>query len=116
MSVELLKNYTLEKRLSDSTNIIRKYPNRVPIICERNTRSKLHDIDKNKFLVNREFTLSQFSYIIRKRLKLKPEMSLFFLVNDTFPNNFREIGSIYDEFKSNDGYLYVTYYEEVSFG
>jgi GABA(A) receptor-associated protein len=116
MSVELLKKYTFEKRLSDSTNIIRKYPNRVPIICERNTRSKLHDIDKNKFLANRELTLSQFSYIIRKRLKLKPEMTLFLLINDTFLNNCKEIGFIYDEFKSNDGYLYITYYEEVTFG
>lgn len=42
-----------EKRCSESRRILSKYPDRVPVIVERNHRAKnsLPEIEKKKFLV-----------------------------------------------------------------
>lgn len=42
-----------DKRLSESRRILSKYPDRVPVIVDRNSRAKntLPEIEKKKFLV-----------------------------------------------------------------
>ena len=42
-----------EKRCTESRRILSKYPDRVPVIVERNARAKnnLPEIEKKKFLV-----------------------------------------------------------------
>ena len=43
--------FSFEKRLVESTRIMEKYPDRVPIICEKSGNSPdIPDIDKNKYL------------------------------------------------------------------
>jgi hypothetical protein len=64
------KSKSFEERLSESNRIIEKYPDRLPIIVEKKNTCKLNDIDKNKFLVPSDMALTQFIYIIRKRIKL----------------------------------------------
>ena len=38
----------LDKRAAEALSIRAKYPNRIPVICERSIRSDLPDIDKKK--------------------------------------------------------------------
>lgn len=108
--------HTLEKRKEESEKIQKKYPMRVPIICEKNPNSKLQDIDKVKFLVPKDISIGQFSYVIRKRLKLKAETALFLLINNKFPSSTTEMIKLYDEHKNEDGFLYITYNGENAFG
>ena len=43
--------YSFEQRSKESSRIIEKYPDKVPIICEKYNKDKsLYTIDKNKFL------------------------------------------------------------------
>lgn len=69
-----------EKRKEESKKIREKYPDRVPVICEKDPKSKMKNIDKTKYLVPNDLTVSQFSYIIRKRLELDKSSALFLLV------------------------------------
>ena len=44
--------YTFDKRKAESERIKERYPDRLPIIVEKNSNCKmLPDIDKNKYLV-----------------------------------------------------------------
>lgn len=59
----------------------------------------------------------QFVYVIRKRIKLEPEKAIFIYVDEVLPPTAALMSSIYEEFKDEDGFLYVTYSgENVSHG
>ena len=57
----MYKNKSLEERIEESTNVLKKYPNRIPVIVEKSDKCKeLQDIDKNKYLVPDDLTFGQF--------------------------------------------------------
>jgi len=109
-------NYDLTKRKSESTRIKLKYPKRVPIICEKNNNSDIPDIDKNKYLVPMDLTVGQFLYVIRKRIKLNPEKALFLFINNTIPSSSQLLSKIYQDYEDEDGFLYIIYSSENTFG
>lgn len=65
--------HTFEQRRTESERVRAKYPDRIPVICEKIEKSKVEDIDKKKYLVPSDLTCGQFVYVIRKRLKLPAE-------------------------------------------
>jgi GABA(A) receptor-associated protein len=108
---------THNDRRIESMRIFHKYPERVPTLVEKSTHcNDLINIDKNKYLVPQDITMSQFLFIIRKRLKLPPEKALFLFVNDTIASGNQTMGSVYNEHKDGDGFLYIEYSSENTFG
>jgi len=97
--------HKFEKRKSEADKIRSKYPDRIPVICEKAKKSDIVDIDKKKldalllfyelrlmfcmisyrYLVPADLTVGQFVYVIRKRIKLTPENAIFIFVNNTLP-------------------------------
>ena len=73
--------HTVEQRKAESERIRAKYPDRIPVICEKTEKSNVQDIDKKKYLVPADLTCGQFVYVIRKRLKLPAEQAIFLFVN-----------------------------------
>lgn len=111
------KQHSLEKRKEESGRIISKYENRVPLIVLKDKNSKLPNIDRYKFLAPHDITLGQFMYVVRKRIKLDDSESLFFFVNENvLVNTSQSIIAIYDTYKDEDGFLYLTYCSENVFG
>lgn len=115
MSVFKSKN-TFEKRKLESTNIINKYPERIPIIVEKYSTCKLKNIDKSKYLVPKDMTMGQFVYIIRKRINLDSSQSLFVSVNGCLTSSCERVQDVYSSKKDEDGFLYVVYTSENTFG
>jgi GABA(A) receptor-associated protein len=109
------KNNEFLKRKHEATRIIAKYPDRVPIICER-ANNKIPKIDKRKYLVPRDLTVGQFLYVIRKRIKLNPEQAIFCFINNQLPPTSALIGVIYEKHKDKDLFLYIKYSGESTFG
>jgi GABA(A) receptor-associated protein len=109
---------SLQDRIKESSRIITKYPQRIPIICERSTftTSDCPIIDKNKYLVNKELTIGQFIYVIRKRMQLSQEKALFVFVSGFIPPTSKYLGDIYSFHKDEDGFLYILYSYENTFG
>ena len=96
---------------------MQKYPDRIPIIVERcsnDTSTEL--INKNKYLAPSSLTVGQFVYVIRKRLVLPPEKAIFLFIGGILPPTASLLGSIYDEHKDRDHFLYITYSGENTFG
>jgi len=110
------KSKSENERITESSKIIEKYPDRIPIIVEKDKKSKIKDIDKNKFLVPNDMTLGQFMYVIRKRIKLDSTEALFFFVNNILCNNTQTLDEIYKTYKDKDGFLYILYTSENTFG
>tara|TARA_B110001469_G_C9615837_1_gene306583 strand:+ start:19 stop:405 length:387 start_codon:yes stop_codon:yes gene_type:complete len=107
---------TFDERLVESVKIRGKYPNRIPIIINKSEHSTLNDIDKQKYLVPNELTFSQFVYIVRKRINLSESESLFLFINNKLIPSNKSMKEVYDVDKDHDGFLYVNYTNENTFG
>lgn len=101
---------------NEAERILKKYPDRIPIIIKKMEGSDIPNVDKNKYLVPMDLTFSQFMYVIRKRIKLKPEKALFLFVNNSIPTGSKMISEIYKTEKDETGFLYVEYSGENTFG
>ena len=110
--------HSMESRQAESGRIRGKYPDRIPVICERCPQSNkdVPDIDKKKYLVPADLTLGQFIYVVRKRIKMHAEKALFLFVDGKMPPTSEIMANIYDTHKDEDGFLYVSYSGENTFG
>jgi GABA(A) receptor-associated protein len=118
----ILGSYKIKKGFSqregESKKIREKYPDRIPIICEKSLRagSSLPDLDKSKYLVPHDFTIGQFMYIIRKRLKINNSEALYLFANGHLMSCSTTLNVAYYKYKDPDGFLYFKYSKENTFG
>ena len=110
------KKNPLKKRINDSHNVIEKYPERTPIIVQKNCKSEIQEIDKIKYLVPKDMTISQFTFVIRKRIKLDSSQAIFITINGKLVTPSTTVGDMYRDEKDEDGFLYVMYSGENTFG
>lgn len=105
-------------RSEESRRVRERYPERIPIIVEKSTvrDSDVPNIDKRKYLVPYDLTVGQFVYVIRKRIKLRPEQAIFVFVKNVLPPTAAMLSEIYQEYKDEDDFLYITYSGENTFG
>ena len=112
--------YSLKHRKDESARIKHKYPTRCPIIVQKHDEfdKNIPTIDKSKYLVPGDLSVSQMLYVIRKRMKLSPERALYIFVgvNYTMPPTSALMKDIYKEFKDIDNFLYFYYNTENTFG
>jgi len=105
------ENINAEIRRKECEKIRRQFPEKIPIICERDPKSRIKDIDKSKYLVPGDLTMSNFSFMIRKRLQLPYESALFLFVNGRNAiTGDVPLSDVYEWYKDpEDGFLYIAY-------
>ena len=108
--------YPFHERIQESERVLRKYKDRKPIICERGINATVPPITKKKYLVPDELTMGQFVYVIRRRLTLDPGQAIFLFINGTIPSSSTLMIELYEKYKNEDGFLYITYNGENVFG
>ena len=113
------------------------------MIVERYKKEReLPILDKVKFLVPQEFTVSNFCVVVRSKLVIRPSQSLHFIVGNkagmfthkptlsTYALNPRKtrstyvlvpsmdmaVAELYNHYKDEDGFLYITYASTEMFG
>ncbi|XP_027331724.1 autophagy-related protein 8i-like isoform X2 [Abrus precatorius] len=91
------QEFSFDERRKESECIVVKYPDRVPIIIEKYSRTDLPELDK-------------------KKLRLNPGKALFIFVKNTLPQTASLMNSIYESYKDDDGFLYMCYSSEKTFG
>ncbi|KAJ3305284.1 ubiquitin-like protein atg8 [Kappamyces sp. JEL0829] len=84
--------HPFEKRKQEADRIRQKYPDRIPCIVEKAEK------------------------VIRKRIKLSPEKAIFIFVNNVLPPSSSILNQVYAEHKDEDGFLYIIYSSENTFG
>nr|GMC76538.1 autophagy-related protein 8C [Ipomoea batatas] len=122
MFLNCLVSHYSERRQAEAARIREKYHDRIPVwipfpvIVEKAERSDIPDIDKKKYLVPADLTVGQFVYVVRKRIKLSAEKAIFIFVKNILPPTAAMMSAIYEEHKDEDGFLYMTYSGENTFG
>ncbi len=106
-----------KKNREEADRIMRKYPDRIPVIVTKSQYSNVPDIDKHKYLAPTDLTLGQFQFVIRRRLKLSPEKALFLFINGEIYCPSVLLISIYEQqHDRGDGFLHMMYSGENTFG
>ena len=115
--MQFKKNNSFNDRKAEAIRIKNIYKDRIPVIVERsNSNANVPIIDKMKYLVPEDLTIGQFMYVIRKRINLDAHKSIFIFVNDSMPPTCELISNLYDRCQDKDGFLYITYAGENTFG
>lgn len=127
MNSDFRKQFDYESRCNESARIREKYTSRVPIIVHRSPYEKdIPAINRRKFLVPDDLTMAQFMYVLRRRIELSSEKSMFLFVGDSIDKSKRNsgalvptsrtIGQIDHQYRDTDGFVYIMYAGESTFG
>ncbi|XP_030267539.1 microtubule-associated proteins 1A/1B light chain 3C-like [Sparus aurata] len=113
---KLRKNFVTRKQ--EAAGIRSKFSNKIPVIIERYEREKfLPPLDKTKFLVPHELTMTQFVTIIRNRMALLPTQAFYLLIdNSGLASMSLTMAQVYKDHQDEDGFLYMTYASQEMFG
>ena len=116
---KFINRYSFFERTGETSRIMKRYPDRFPVICEKNIYDvTCPDIDKHKYLVPYNLTIGQFIFVIRKRIRLPASSALFLFIGEEailLPIS-SEMQDVYDRYKNKDGFLYILYSRENVFG
>lgn len=110
------KEKTLEERKKESESILNKYTGHVPVIVDKDPRSTLPEIERQKFLVPSDLTIGHFVYVVRKRINIDPTTAIFLFVNKKLPPSNETMGTLYSANKDEDGFMYCTYSSDTAYG
>ena len=108
---------SFELREKEAKRVRNKYPDLVPVICERVKNSELPNTMRRKYLVPQSLTMGQFMYVLRRRINLDANRAMFlFLEGNTLAPTAELVSSLYETHKDDDGFLYMEYSGENTFG
>merc|ERR1711907_161140 len=97
-----------------------KYPDRVPVLCERAPRSSLPQIAQKKFLIPGTMRCSELKYIIHREVKkigsIAGDQTIYLFVGNLAPKTSMTIGELYEQCPTQDGVLHVMYRAENTLG
>lgn len=117
LGYEFKMTNSFEKRKAESMRMKNKYPDKIPIIIEKAEASQLPGMQKQKYLMQNKITIGQLLYIIRKQINISPTESIFLIINNSnIPSTSATVGDIYNQFADKDGFLYITYSSQQTFG
>lgn len=106
---------TLHQRRSEYSKVRRQRPDHIPTIIEQGCRDAPL-IDKEKFLIPPTLSGAQLSYVVRRRLQLQPNQALFLLCDHSLVHNQVNMGELHVQHGGEDGFLYIQYVIENTFG
>ncbi len=115
------ENTTYNHRLKKSKYLLENYYGRVPVIIERTPKdTSLKNIDRTKYLIPVEMTISNILILIRQKIILNENQSIYIIANcnnsTIVLNPTQSLEYVYNTYKSNDGFLYLEYCGENTFG
>jgi GABA(A) receptor-associated protein len=110
---------TLEERIIYSRRLLNKYPDRIPLVIEKN---EFMELQNYKYLLPSNLLVSEFMCIIKTKMNkaLDEKKAIFTFVKSSenyilVPMN-QTIQEIYNIHKNADGFLYIKFGVENTFG
>jgi GABA(A) receptor-associated protein len=117
MSTPFKQTMSLERRLALSQRIL-LLKTGIPVIVERGETTSTPSISKHKYIVSRDITFAKFAAELRKNIsKIDSSTAIFYYVGDQMvPPCTTTMTALYDKYRDEDGFLYITYSCESTFG
>lgn len=113
---EFNKTKSVDKQKEDTQRLRTKYPNRIPVLVDRLNRH-INKLERNKFLVPYDLTLSQFILTLRTHVKLTPDQAIFVFRDDhSLAPMATLMCELYKNHATAGGYLVLLYSGESTFG
>lgn len=106
---------SLVQRTLESQRVLFKYPDRIPMIIETDDKN-IPRLPKFKYLIPKDLTIGQLLYILRRHIKLDHTKSIFVFVRNTLPSTTCLVSDLYSMYRDVDGFLYMQYRSENTFG
>ena len=104
---DFVKKYSFEQRVKHINSLLLRYPNRIPVIMLPTDKNQ-PKIQKTKYLVPGEVTMTQFIFIIKKYIDLKQEDALFiFTESGTILSGNTLMSETYKQHMDDDKFLYL---------
>lgn len=106
----------------EAQKIREKYPDRVPVICEKSRYADLPEINKSKFVVPGNMLCGEFKYLVHKQIaeatdaNVKVAQTIYLFVNGVTPKTSTPMSELYAQFRDDNGFLYITYGAENTLG
>jgi GABA(A) receptor-associated protein len=123
------EEFDLNYRISESNRILTRYPDKIPVIIDCSCNDLNNKINKKKFLVPKEISVSYLISMIRNKSQIDSKKALFMFCNNKMISGTAMLGTIYDEFlktnisskkdndvKKGDKFLYISLAYENTFG
>lgn len=108
--------YSFDKRKKEADRLLKEYPGFIPVIFEKNDDVTITQLKKNKYILNKNTSIGQLLYIIRNGLDLSASQALFIFTGSEIPSIAHTLETVYEKHKDADGFLYITYATENTFG
>ena len=113
-----MNNLTLEERQEKSKTLTESNPDRVPSIIEN--KSETIQLKQQKFLIPKRFSVNQLIVWLENQ-STKQEIkgsdkSKFIMANKAILLSTNVMSTIYEKFKNEDGFLYLTITENSAMG
>ena len=102
--------------------ILKRYPDRIPIIVQNNTDFESFKLNKFKFLCPDDVTMGKFIHELKKHItyddnRNSENLSFFFMCKNNILINSFLVSQIYEKYKDEEsGCLFIYIYEESVFG
>ncbi|KAF8771274.1 microtubule-associated proteins 1A/1B light chain 3B-like [Argiope bruennichi] len=97
--------------------LMKKAPDRVPVVITRmSSASNLPPLKPSKFLLRNDMLAIHLFNLIRCKLNLMPEESIYLTTNGIMISPSMHICELYKEGHDEDGILYIKYGSENVFG
>ena len=93
-----------------------KYPDRIQVYVNKKEKSDVQDLTRHKYLVPKQMTLGNFVYILRKNIQLTSDKAIFVFVDNIIPPTSESMNTLYEKHANEDGFMYVIYSGESTFG
>lgn len=112
-------NNSFEERVEQSRKILKKFPDRIPVVVERAPSGPfIGELQKTKFLLPYEATVAGFMSTLRRQVVVNPGDGFYMFCGNknvlvSGSNTFQHL---YANYKDDDGFLYMIYAGENVFG
>ena len=119
--IKYVNTISFEDRKKRSNSLLLKYKDKFPVILEKSSRDKyLPNIDKSKLLVSQEMTVATVLQLLKKNLQINENTAIYIMIADkdkqVMLSGSQSISYLYDNYKNEDGFLYLEYCTENVFG
>jgi GABA(A) receptor-associated protein len=104
------------KRVKSSSLVMARYKDRIPVIVQLTKSSRLPSdiLNQIKYLVPKDNAFQSFQILIRRRVEIRNKIKnlaseglFFFTENGHLPIQTQTMSQIYEQYKDEDGFLYI---------